>query len=168
MVAVAVSAMLVFCMKRRRSAEGGSLKGNIFRGETPIEEFGSGAQAAEKNKLIFFQGTPYSFNLEDLLRASAEVLGKGTSGTTYTAILEEGTTVVVKRLREVVCGKREFEQQMKAIGKVQSHPNILPLGAYYHSKDEKLLVYDHVPAGSLSTRLHGTYALPTQNFSYVS
>ncbi|XP_057804357.1 probable inactive receptor kinase At5g58300 isoform X2 [Salvia miltiorrhiza] len=156
--AVAASALLVFCLKRRRAAGGGSLKGNRAegrRGEAPKEEFGSGVQEAEKNNLIFFQGSSYSFNLEDLLRASAEVLGKGTYGTTYTAVLEEGTTVVVKRLREVLSGKREFEQQMKAIGNVQPHPNVVPLRAYYHSKDEKLLVYDHVPAGSLSTRLHG-------------
>ncbi|KAL1549043.1 putative inactive receptor kinase [Salvia divinorum] len=154
--AVAASALLVFCLKRRREASG--VKGNGVvgrRGDTPKEEFGSGVQEAEKNKLIFFQGSSCSFNLEDLLRASAEVLGKGTYGTTYTAVLEEGTTVVVKRLREVLSGKREFEQQMKAIGKLHPHPNIVPLRAYYHSKEEKLLVYDHVPAGSLSTRLHG-------------
>ncbi|KAI3473053.1 hypothetical protein Pfo_030022 [Paulownia fortunei] len=119
------------------------------------EDFGSGVQEAEKNKLIFFEGCSYNFNLEDLLRASAEVLGKGSYGTTYTAILEEGMTVVVKRLREVLAGKREFEQQMKAIGRMSQHPNIVPLRAYYYSKDEKLLVYDHVPGGSLSTQLHG-------------
>ncbi|XP_042047313.1 probable inactive receptor kinase At5g58300 [Salvia splendens] len=155
--AVVASALLVFCLKRRRAAAGGG-KGNAVvgrRGETPKEEFGSGVQEAEKNQLIFFQGSSYSFNLEDLLRASAEVLGKGIYGTTYTAVLEEGTTVVVKRLREVISGKREFEQQMKAIGKLHPHPNVVPLRAYYHSKDEKLLVYDHVPAGSLYTRLHG-------------
>ncbi|KAH6832392.1 Leucine-rich repeat protein kinase family protein [Perilla frutescens var. hirtella] len=155
-LAVAASAVLVLCLKRRRGAggKGAALQGRRG-GETPKEEFGSGVQEAEKNKLIFFQGSSYSFNLEDLLRASAEVLGKGAYGTTYTAILEEGTTVVVKRLREVLAGKREFEQQMKVIGRVQHHPNIVPLRAYYHSKDEKLLVYDHVPGGSLSTRLHG-------------
>lgn len=159
MLAVAASAILVLCLKRRRAAGGGLVKGNALQGrggETPKEEFGSGVQESDKNKLIFFQGSSYSFNLEDLLRASAEVLGKGTYGTTYTAILEEGTTVVVKRLREVLAGKRDFEQQMKAIGRVQHHPNIVPLRAYYHSKDEKLLVFDHVAGGSLSTRLHGS------------
>lgn len=158
MLAVAASAILVLCLKRRRAAGGGLVKGNALQGrggETPKEEFGSGVQEADKNKLIFFPGSSYSFNLEDLLRASAEVLGKGTYGTTYTAILEEGTTVVVKRLREVLAGKRDFEQQMKAIGRAQDHPNIVPLRAYYHSKDEKLLVFDHVAGGSLSARLHG-------------
>ncbi|KAK4418818.1 putative inactive receptor kinase [Sesamum alatum] len=154
------SVVLLCCLKRKKSGRGGGgLKGKAFQGpgrrETPTEDFGSGVQEAEKNKLVFFEGSSYNFNLEDLLRASAEVLGKGSYGTTYTAVLEEGTTVVVKRLREVVAGKREFEQQMKAIGRIGHHPNVVPLRAYYYSKDEKLLIYDYVPAGSLSAQLHG-------------
>lgn len=125
--------------------------------EKPKEEFSSGIQVAERNKLVFFEGCTYSFDLEDLLRASAEVLGKGSYGTAYKAILEDGTTVVVKRLKEVVVGKREFEQQMEIIGRVGQHPNLVPLRAYYYSKDEKLLVYDYVSTGSLSSLLHGMF-----------
>uniref|UniRef100_M1BIT1 Nodulation receptor kinase n=1 Tax=Solanum tuberosum TaxID=4113 RepID=M1BIT1_SOLTU len=44
---------------------------------------------------------------------------------------------------------------METIGTVDQHRNVVALRAYYFSKDEKLLVYDHVPAGSLSTRMHG-------------
>jgi hypothetical protein len=36
------------------------------------------------------------------------------------------------------------------------HRNLLPVRAYYFSKDEKLLVYDYLPNGSLSAMLHGT------------
>ncbi|KAK9107380.1 hypothetical protein Syun_023391 [Stephania yunnanensis] len=43
----------------------------------------------------FLDAGIYNFDLEDLLRASAEVLGKGSVGTSYEAVLEEGTTVVV-------------------------------------------------------------------------
>ncbi|XP_071696613.1 probable inactive receptor kinase At5g58300 isoform X2 [Rutidosis leptorrhynchoides] len=125
------------------------------RGEKPREQFGSGVQEPEKNKLVFFEGCSYNFDLEDLLRASAEVLGKGSFGTAYKAVLEEATTVVVKRLKEVVVGKKEFEQQMEIIGRVGQHQNVVPLRAYYYSKDEKLLVYDYISAGSLLTLLHG-------------
>jgi serine/threonine protein kinase len=92
------------------------------------------------------------------LRASAEVLGKGSYGTAYKAVLDDGTTVVVKRLREVVAVKKEFEQQMEVVGRMGQHPNVVPLRAYYYSKDEKLLVYNYMPAGSLFALLHGTYA----------
>uniref|UniRef100_A0A5B6ZU81 Protein kinase domain-containing protein n=1 Tax=Davidia involucrata TaxID=16924 RepID=A0A5B6ZU81_DAVIN len=109
----------------------------------------------ERNKLVFFDGGIYNFDLEDLLRASAEVLGKGSVGTSYKAVLEEGTTVVVKRLKDVVVTKKEFEMQMEVLGKIK-HDNVVPLRAFYYSKDEKLLVFDFMPAGSLSALLHGS------------
>ncbi|CAL9782438.1 unnamed protein product [Musa acuminata subsp. burmannicoides] len=125
------------------------------RREKPKEEYSSSIQEAEKNKLVFFEGCSYNFDLEDLLRASAEVLGKGNHGTTYKAVLEDGTTVVVKRLKEVIIGKKEFEQQMEMIGRIRPHPNVVPLRAYYYSKDEKLLIYDYVTSGNFSSLLHG-------------
>ncbi|TKW26711.1 hypothetical protein SEVIR_3G208000v4 [Setaria viridis] len=158
--------LLVCIFKRKKDAEPGaassSSKGKAIAGgraEKSKAEYSSGIQEAERNKLFFFEGCSYNFDLEDLLRASAEVLGKGSYGTTYKAVLEDGTTVVVKRLKEVVAGKREFEQQMELIGKVCQHQNTVPLRAYYYSKDEKLLVYDYVPLGSLSAALHGNKAV---------
>ncbi|KAJ6831615.1 putative inactive receptor kinase [Iris pallida] len=154
--------LLLCIVKRQRETEGdgASSKGKASVGgrsdKQPKEESSSGVQEAEKNKLVFFEGCAYNFDLEDLLRASAEVLGKGSYGTTYKAVLEDGTTVVVKRLREVAVGKKEFEQQMEIIGRIGQHPNVLPLRAYYYSKDEKLLVFEYVPAGNFSTLLHGS------------
>ncbi|KAF4387399.1 hypothetical protein CsatB_030314 [Cannabis sativa] len=150
--------IVLWCCKKKDDGGARALKGkapSVGRTEKPKEEFGSGVQEPEKNKLVFFEGSSYNFDLEDLLRASAEVLGKGSYGTAYKAILEEATTVVVKRLKEVVVGKRDFEQQMDTVGRVGQHPNVMPLRAYYYSKDEKLLVYDFVPRGSLSALLHG-------------
>ncbi|KAL8136425.1 hypothetical protein V2J09_002426 [Rumex salicifolius] len=120
------------------------------------DDLTSGAAAGERNKLVFLSagGGRHNFDLEDLLRASAEVLGKGSVGTTYKAVLEEGITVVVKRLKDVTAAKREFEMQMEVLGGC-SHENLVPLRAYYYSKDEKLLVYDYYRAGSLSALLHG-------------
>ncbi|CAK9182333.1 unnamed protein product [Ilex paraguariensis] len=153
-----VALFIFLCCLKKKEADG-VVKGKSSRGgrsEKPREEFGSGVQEPEKNKLVFFEGCSYNFDLEDLLRASAEVLGKGSYGTAYKAVLEEATTVVVKRLKEVVVGKKDFEQQMDIIGRVGQHPNVVPLRAYYYSKDEKLLVYDYIPGGSLSMLLHGS------------
>ncbi|CAH9089442.1 unnamed protein product [Cuscuta epithymum] len=119
------------------------------------DEVTGGSAEGERNKLVFLNGGGYRFDLEDLLRASAEVLGKGSVGTSYKAVLEEGTTVVVKRLKDVVVGKKEFEQQMELLGKMKDE-NVLPFRAFYFSKDEKLLVTDYMPAGSLSALLHGS------------
>ncbi|XP_076905115.1 putative inactive receptor kinase At5g58300 [Bidens hawaiensis] len=149
--------IIIFCCMRKKKTDPARVTKakTSTRGEKPREEFGSGVQEPEKNKLVFFEGCSYNFDLEDLLRASAEVLGKGSFGTAYKAVLEESSTVVVKRLKEVVVGKKEFEQQMEIIGRVGQHQNVVPLRAYYYSKDEKLLVYDYYSAGSLLTLLHG-------------
>ncbi|CAL9044266.1 unnamed protein product [Musa banksii] len=119
-----------------------------------ISGSGTGVEA-ERNRLVFVGiSGGYSFDLEDLLRASAEVLGKGSTGTSYKAVLEEGTTVVVKRLKDVAAAKPEFESHMHSLGNVE-HANLLTPRAYYYSKDEKLLVLDYLPSGSLSSLLHG-------------
>lgn len=150
--------ILLCCLKKKDSDGSGASKAKVSNGgknEKSEEYFGSGIQASEKNKLFFFEGSSNSFDLEDLLRASAEVLGKGSYGTAYKAVLDEGTTVVVKRLREVGVGKKEFEQHMEVVGRIGRHPNIVRLCAYYYSKDEKLLVYEYMPESSLTMRLHG-------------
>lgn len=160
--------ILFLCYYKKRDSDGAALpktKSSVTgRSEKPRKEFGSGVQEPDKNKLVFFEGCAYNFDLEDLLRASAEVLGKGSFGTGYKAVLEESTTVVVKRLKEVIVGKKDFEQQMEIIGRVGQHPNVSPLRAYYYSKDEKLLVYDYYPNGSLAAMLHGM----NQNSTHVT
>ncbi|CAL9777218.1 unnamed protein product [Musa acuminata subsp. burmannicoides] len=129
------------------------VSGKGRRRDRSPEKAVAGSQDAN-NRLVFFEGCTFAFDLEDLLRASAEVLGKGTFGTAYKAVLEDATTVVVKRLKEVGVGKREFEQQMEMVGMVK-HENVVELRAYYYSKDEKLVVYDHYSRGSVSSLLHG-------------
>ncbi|XP_054824050.1 probable inactive receptor kinase At1g48480 [Prosopis cineraria] len=105
-------------------------------------------------KLAFFGNSPKVFDLEDLLRASAEVLGKGTFGTAYKAVLEAGPVVAVKRLKDVTISEKEFKEKIELVG-AMDHENLVPLRAYYFSRDEKLLVYDYMPTGSLSALLHG-------------
>ncbi|KAL6509270.1 hypothetical protein OROGR_022580 [Orobanche gracilis] len=121
------------------------------------KENSTGSMASEylgaDGKMTFFEGCNSVFDLEDLLRASAEVIGRGSFGTTYKADLEDATTVVVKRMKEVVVGRREFEHQMEIVGNIR-HANVAPLRAYYYSKDEKLVVYDYYRWGSMSALLH--------------
>jgi hypothetical protein len=155
------SVMFARCfLKRREKKDGVDYSGNRMDGvriEKRKEDVSSSVQMAQKNTLVFLDGCSYNFDLEDLLRASAEVLGKGSYGTAYKAILEDGTVVVVKRLKDVVAGKKEFEQQMELIGTVGKHANFVPFRAYYYSKDEKLVVYEYSATGSFSALLHGMF-----------
>ncbi|CAA3029465.1 probable leucine-rich repeat receptor kinase At1g68400 [Olea europaea subsp. europaea] len=107
-------------------------------------------------KLVFNEGRNLFFGLEDLLRASAEVLGKGTFGTSYEATLDNGITIVVKRLKDVIVTSKEFQQQMEVIGRMKNE-SVATLMAYYYSRDEKFVVYDYDGAGSVSSMLHGQF-----------
>ncbi|KAF4360794.1 hypothetical protein F8388_015117, partial [Cannabis sativa] len=108
----------------------------------------------ERGQMVFFEGVK-RFELEDLLRASAEMLGKGGFGTAYKAVLDDGNVVAVKRLKDAqIGGKREFEQHMEVLGRLR-HSNVVCLRAYYFASEEKLLVYDYMPNGSLFWLLHG-------------
>nr|GMC75167.1 probable inactive receptor kinase At1g48480 [Ipomoea batatas] len=115
---------------------------------------GKGEESSGK-KLVFLGNTSTVFDLEDLLRASAEVLGKGTFGTAYKAVLEMGTIVAVKRLKDVSIAEAEFREKIELLVGGMNHQCLLPLRAYYYSREEKLLVYDYMPMGSLSALLHG-------------
>lgn len=155
--------LVVVCCLRRREEEDVLFSGKLEKGKMSPERVISRNQDAN-NRLFFFEGCSYAFDLEDLLRASAEVLGKGTFGTAFKAILEDANTVVVKRLKEVSAGKREFEQQMEVVGSIK-HANVSELRAYYYSKDEKLLVYDYFTRGSVAAMLHGMLLSPSSAIS---
>ncbi|KAF5750173.1 hypothetical protein HS088_TW03G00505 [Tripterygium wilfordii] len=95
------------------------------------------------------------FDLENLLRASAFLLGKSGIGILYRVALANGITVAVRRLGDGGSQRfKEFQTEVEAIGKVR-HPNIVSLRAYCWSVDEKLLIYDYIPNGDLATAIHG-------------
>lgn len=99
--------------------------------------------------------TQVAFDLDELLKASAFVLGKSGIGIVYKVVLEDGLTLAVRRLGEGGSQRfKEFQTEVEAIGKLR-HPNIVTLRAYYWSVDEKLLIYDYAPNGSLTSALHG-------------
>nr|BAH70326.1 receptor-like kinase [Glycine max]BAH70327.1 receptor-like kinase [Glycine max] len=162
-VLIILCCILLFCLIRKRStskAENGQATGRAATGRTekgvpPVSAGDVEAGGEAGGKLVHFDG-PLAFTADDLLCATAEIMGKSTYGTVYKAILEDGSQVAVKRLREKITkGHREFESEVSVLGKVR-HPNVLALRAYYLGpKGEKLLVFDYMPKGGLASFLHG-------------
>ncbi|CAA6659090.1 unnamed protein product [Spirodela intermedia] len=107
--------------------------------ETEREVWAGDAQKRDTG-LVCFEGGEY-LRLDCLLKASAE------------AALDDGLIVAVKRL-DVSCfpAGKAFDQQMRVIGMVR-HRNLVSLRAYYNAREEKLLVYDYLPNGSLHSLL---------------
>ncbi|GLJ28025.1 hypothetical protein SUGI_0550320 [Cryptomeria japonica] len=136
-----------------------------------FEQFYDKAIKTDKPKsgvLMFCGGETQMYTLEDLLRASAEVMGRGTVGTTYKAVMENKTIVTVKRLKNSnKMNREEFERHMEMVGKLR-HENIVPLRAYFQAKEERLLVYDNYPNGSLFSLIHGARSQRGKSLHWTS
>ncbi|XP_039048580.1 pollen receptor-like kinase 2 [Hibiscus syriacus] len=114
---------------------------------------------AEAVKLCFLMNDREKFDLTELLKSSAEVLGSGSFGASYKAAIRTEPAMVVKRFQQMNnAGKEEFHDHMKSLGRLR-HKNLLPLIAYFYRREEKLLVSDFVPNGSLAAHLHGHRSL---------
>lgn len=115
-------------------------------------------------KLTFLRENVIKFDLPDLLKASAEILGNGVFGSTYKAALGSNQVVVVKRFRHMnKVGKEDFVEHMRRLGRL-NHKNLLPILGFYYRKEEKLLVFDHVVKSSLASHLHGIFTQPFFNY----
>lgn len=123
-------------------------------------------QPQQAGKLSFVRDDRQKFDLQDLMRASAEVLGSGNFGASYKAVLVDGEALVVKRFKQMNnIAREDFHEHMRRIGRLK-HTNLLPLVAYLYRKEEKLLVFDFVSNGSLATHLHGIYMQAIMKFIY--
>ncbi|XP_076957008.1 putative inactive receptor kinase At2g26730 [Bidens hawaiensis] len=117
------------------------------------------ALGARNTNFLWFDDRFNCVDCDKLLRASAEVLGKGSVGTSCKRVLEETKmAVVLKRLKDVTVPLTNFESHMEVLGKMKNE-NVVPLKGYCYSKDTKWLVYDYMPSGSLCAHLHESIPL---------
>ncbi|KAL1804614.1 hypothetical protein ACET3Z_027682 [Daucus carota] len=154
LVLLVLCCILLCCLIRRKS-KAKATKSAGPAGIKSVPAVGTDVESGDTGgKLVHFDG-PFVFTADDLLCATAEIMGKSTYGTAYKATLEDGNQVAVKRLREKIAkGQKEFEAEVVTLGKIR-HQNILALRAYYMGpKGEKLLVFDYMCNGSLASFLH--------------
>jgi hypothetical protein len=132
----------------RETAEYSSQKGDSKKGSTNNGKNGM-------TDLVMVNHEKGAFELPDLMKAAAEVLGNGGLGSAYKATMANGLSVVVKRMREMnKLQKDGFDEQMMWFGRLR-HRNILTPLSYHFRREEKLLVSEYIPKGSLLFVLHG-------------
>ncbi|KAG2560317.1 leucine-rich repeat receptor protein kinase MSL1-like [Panicum virgatum] len=158
-VAVAVPCLLLAFLCRRRSRN--SLKPLMIhqrcRSETSSSAswssfFGADADACCLEKL----------SLADLAAATGgfspdNIIGDGSFGFVYRAVLPGGAAVAVKRLSgdgAAGAGNREFRAELEVLGSL-SHPNLARLLGYCAAGRDRILVYELLERGSLDAWLHG-------------
>uniref|UniRef100_A0A1J3H1A0 Putative LRR receptor-like serine/threonine-protein kinase n=1 Tax=Noccaea caerulescens TaxID=107243 RepID=A0A1J3H1A0_NOCCA len=110
----------------------------------------SGLDDQDKKGTLVNLDSEKELEMETLLKASAYILGATGSSIMYKAVLQDSTAVAVRRIAE--CGLdrfRDFETQVRAVAKLV-HPNLVRIRGFYWGSDEKLVIYDFVPNGSLA------------------
>ncbi|KAI6670459.1 hypothetical protein NL676_005344 [Syzygium grande] len=88
--------------------------------------------------------------------SSKNILGKGGFGHVYKGVLQDGTLVAVKRLKDAnaVGGEIQFQTEIEMIS-LAVHRNLLRLYGFCITPVEKLLIYPFMSNGSVASRLKG-------------
>ncbi|OAY75346.1 Leucine-rich repeat receptor protein kinase EMS1 [Ananas comosus] len=88
--------------------------------------------------------------------SSDAIIGDGSFGFVYKAVLPSGTAVAVKRLSADAAasqGFREFRAEMETLGRIR-HPNLARILGFCASGRDRLLIYEFLERGSLDSWLH--------------
>ncbi|KAI3465447.1 hypothetical protein Pfo_022110 [Paulownia fortunei] len=99
-----------------------------------------------------------SFTFKELAMATqnfreANLIGEGGFGSVYKGRLESGLIVAVKQLNlEGLQGNQEFIVEVLMLSLLH-HPNLVNLIGYCTDGDQRLLVYEFMPMGSLENHL---------------
>lgn len=109
-------------------------------------------------KVSMFEKSVTKMRLSDLMKATDSfsknnIIGTGRTGTMFKAVLDDGSSLMVKRLQESQHSEKEFLSEMATLGNIQ-HRNLVPLLGFCVAKKERLLVYKYMPKGTLHDRLH--------------
>lgn len=84
-----------------------------------------------------------------------KVVGRGGFGVVYKGVLEDGTQIAVKRMEAAMIsskGMNEYQAEIAVLSKVK-HRHLVGLMGYCTDGNEKLLVYEYMPQGTLGEHL---------------
>ncbi|KAG5107895.1 hypothetical protein JHK84_044802 [Glycine max] len=126
-------------------------------------------KGTKRIKVSMFEKSISKMKLSDLMKATnnfsnTNIIGTGRTGTVYKAVLDDGTTLMVKRLQESQYTEKEFMSEMGTLGTVK-HRNLVPLLGFCMTKRERLLVYKNMPNGNLHDQLHPADGVSTLDWT---
>ncbi|XP_042498807.1 probable inactive receptor kinase At1g27190 [Macadamia integrifolia] len=132
---------------------------------TGKDDDSSWAHRLRTHKLVqvsLFQKPLVKIKLADLMAATNNfdpdnIIISTRAGTTYKAVLSDGSALAIKRLNTCKLSEKQFRSEMNRLGQLR-HPNLVPLLGFCVVEDEKLLVYKHMANGTLFSVLHGSAA----------
>lgn len=165
--AAASSALLAFGIWRRWAVHPGQRRrGAAGKKCAAKEEHCSWVERLKYHRLVqvsLFQKPIVKLKIADLMAATNEfdpgniISVSARAGTSYRAVLCDGSALSVKRLHACTLSEKQFRSEIGHLGQLR-HPNLVPLLGYCVVENERLLVYKHLPNGSLFTQLHSATA----------
>ncbi|XP_071720846.1 receptor-like kinase TMK4 [Rutidosis leptorrhynchoides] len=116
--------------------------------------------SSDHTELAVYEGGNVNISIEILKEATdnfneEKILGKGGFGVVYKGELHDGTKIAVKRMESGVMGTKglqEFEAEIAVLTKVR-HRHLVSLLGFCINGNERLLVYEYMPQGTLSQHL---------------
>ncbi|XP_058193283.1 probable inactive receptor kinase At1g27190 [Rhododendron vialii] len=140
-----------------------SSKGKKKRGYGLEDEKSGWVERLRAHRLVqvsLFQKPIVKIKLSDLLAGtnsfdSENIVVAAKTGVSYKALLADGSALAIKRLSGCRLSEKQFRSEMNRLGQLR-HPNLVPLLGFCVVEDERLLVYKHMPNGTLYSLLHGS------------
>ncbi|XP_022887183.1 receptor-like kinase TMK4 [Olea europaea var. sylvestris] len=127
-------------------------------GEAPSELQSQGS--SDHREIPVFEGGNVVISIRVLQEVTdnfseANVLGRGGFGVVYKGEMHDGTKIAVKRMESGPMGTKgmnEFQAEIAVLTKVR-HRHLVALLGYCINGNERLLVYEYMPQGTLSQHL---------------
>ncbi|KAJ8619957.1 hypothetical protein MRB53_028486 [Persea americana] len=141
--------------KTKSSSESSGYKTNASRSDYSIPSSNESSMMPPSPLVVLPNPVIRDLSFKDLLKAPAELLGRGRHGSLYKVVVEGVATLAVKRIKDWSISSQDFRKRMEKIDQVR-HLNLLPVLAFFCSRQEKLVVYEYQQNGSLFNLLHGT------------
>ncbi|XP_043718213.1 calmodulin-binding receptor-like cytoplasmic kinase 2 [Telopea speciosissima] len=102
------------------------------------------------------------FTMTEIYKATRDFspslkIGQGGYGTVYKGRLDDGTFVAVKRAKKSVYDKHlsvEFQSEIQTLARVE-HLNLVKFFGYMEHEEERIVVVEYVPNGTLRQHLDG-------------
>ncbi|XP_010532727.1 PREDICTED: receptor-like kinase TMK4 [Tarenaya hassleriana] len=151
--------MLSNAISAGSTSSGGAVRGTNGYGISNFNGLNSPSSGDNSDRYIL-EGGNVTISMEVLRQVThnfseENVLGRGGFGVVYKGELHDGTKIAVKRMESSTVGTKgmnEFQAEIAVLTKVR-HRHLVALLGYCINGNERLLVYEYMPQGTLGQHL---------------